>query len=174
MSDISDRNTVILVFIFAYIYINYIRIKINIKTDWHNLKCNPLNLWMGSFYKDATASNNDLKNCIDVMSAKSINLGLETAFKKQTSMMNDIEKKETELNEYANTIDENINGTNGLISKYDDNEEVLNDINDKQNSYNTINNTLATNNSSNPLYNFTSSINDIFTKINTFLPKYTN
>ncbi len=88
--------------------------------------------------------------------------------------MDDIAQQETKLNNYANTISEEINGTNGLISKYDDNEEVLNDIQDLQNSYNTINTTLATRSSSNPLYNFTSTINDIFTKINTFLPKYTS
>ena len=171
MSDISDRNIVITVFVFTFIYINYLRMKIDIKNDWENMKCNPMNLWSRSFFGDVKTANNNFNTCINALSAESIETGLKTAYKKQTDAMNEISKQEANMKTYLNKIDKDINGPGGLISMYNVNESKIDDIKNQQTTYQTINNLLTSKDETeNNLYNFTTNVKNIFDNIKQYLP----
>jgi hypothetical protein len=171
MSDQSDRNIVIFVFVFAFFYLNYLRIKINIRNDWENMRCNPMNLWTSSFFKDAKTANNNFNTCINSLSAESINAGLQTAYQKQQDAMNTIANQETTLSSYLSGINNTINGSGGLVDQYKINEIKINDLKEKQITYGAVNDLLTTKDTSiNNLYNFTNSINTIFSNIKNYLP----
>lgn len=170
MSDQSDRNIVLFIFITAFIYMNYLRIKIDIQNDWENMKCNPMNLWTSSFFKDAKTANTNFNNCINKLSAGSIEAGLQAAYIKQQQAMNEIANQETKLNGYLTTITDAVNGPGGLVDQYNINEIKLNDLKEKQITYGTINETLKTNTYDNNLYKFTDNVQTIFNNIKQYLP----
>ncbi len=175
MSDSSDRNIVIFVFIVAYFYINYIRIKIDIKNDWENMRCNPMNLWTSSFIRDANTANTNFKNCINTLSSDAINKGLQDAYNKQYNALKQINNKETILQGYLGQINNQLTGTGGLAEQYKLNELKIDDIKDKQTTYKTINDLLSSKDpNTNTLHGFTTEIKNIFTKIKEYLPSITS
>ena len=64
MSDTSDRNFVIIMFIILYAYMLNIQKRISVKDDWSNKKCNPLNLFTSSLYDTQEESNKKFGTCI--------------------------------------------------------------------------------------------------------------
>ncbi len=170
MSDQEDRNIVIFVFLFAFFYLNYLRIKIDIKNDWENMRCNPMSLWTSSFFKDSKTANADFTKCVDTMSASAITAGLQSAYDKQTEAITNIANQETVLRTHIDGINEKINGQRGLISQYQINETKIDDIKDKQTTYGTINTLLTTKDETeNNLYNFTTNVKNIFDNIKNYL-----
>jgi hypothetical protein len=170
MSDSSDRNIVIVIFIIAFIYINYIRIKIDIASNWENMKCNPMNLLTSSYFRDPVLANNMFHNCINNLSANAIEQGLQTAYKKQADAINSISNQEAVLKGYLDVINNNVTE---VQEKLDSNNLELDDIRNRQDTFNRINTELATTDpTTNKLYNFTTSINNIFNNIKTILPSF--
>jgi hypothetical protein len=175
MSDQSDRNIVIFIFVFAFFYLNYLRIKIDIRNDWENMRCNPMNLWTSSFFKDPKTANANFNTCINSLSSESINIGLRSAFIKQNQAMEKIADQETILSSYLTDINNEINGHGGLVDQYKVNETKIDDIKDKQINYQTVNEVLTTKDeSTNNLYNFTNNIKTIFDNIKNYLPTLQN
>lgn len=171
MSDSADRNIVIFIFLFTFIYINYLRIKIDIKNNWENMRCNPLNLWTSSFFKDEKTSNSQFKECINSLSSQSIENGLQTAYKKQADAMAQIGNQENVLKGHFNNVDNNIDQT---LTQYNINETKIDDIKQKQTTYKTINQLLSTKDTdTNSLYNFTTNVRNIFNNIQSYLPSIT-
>ena len=167
MSDSSDRNIIMFVFIFMFIYINYLRIKIDIKNDWENMRCNPMNLWTSSFFRDPKIANSNFNSCINSITNKSIETGLEQAYTKQKEALQEISNQETLLRTHLENIEENINNTG---SKYDVNESKIDEIQEEQTTFNTINDLLTEKTTNNNLYNFVTSVNNIFNNIKDYLP----
>jgi hypothetical protein len=171
MSDQSDRNIVITVFVIAFFYMNYLRIKIDIKNDWENMKCNPMNLWTSSFFKDPKTANSNFNSCINTLSSDSINSGLQAAYKQQQIATGELSNMETKLKGYLQDIENNISGHGGLVDQYKINETKIEDLKEKQTTYSTINTLLAQKDpDKNNLYNFTNNVKDIFDNIQTYLP----
>lgn len=170
MSDSSDRNIVMFVFVFIFIYINYLRIKIDIKNDWENMRCNPMNLWTSSFFRDPVIANKNFNNCINSITSHSIQLGLDDAYKKQKEAIEEISNQETILRTHLETIDRNINQTGGLKDQYNINESKIEEIKEEQITNKTINNLLTDKTETNNLYNFTTNVNSIFNNIMRYLP----
>jgi hypothetical protein len=171
MSDSSDRNIVIFVFVMTFLYINYLRIKIDIKNDWENMKCNPMNLWVSSFFKDSATANIDFNKCINSISTESIDKGLQRAYDKQVEAIQQISNQEGVLKSYLDSINNNINGPDGLIDQYKINEIKVDDIKEQHTTYKTINQLLASKDiDSNNLYDFTTKVKNIFDNIKNYLP----
>ena len=170
MSDQSDCNVVVTIFVLAFFYLNYLRIRIDIKNDWNNIKCNPMNLWISSFFKDPKTANTDFNNCINSMSSAAIDAGLQTAYNKQQDAIDEIANQETNLNNYLSTFNNLVNGSGGLIDQYKINKTQLDDLGKKQTTYGTINELLETKTDNNSLYRFTDNVQTIFNNIKEYLP----
>jgi hypothetical protein len=171
MSDQADCNIVVFVFLFSFFYLNYLRIKIDIKNDWENMRCNPMNLWTSSFFKDEATANSNFNKCINTMSADAINAGLQNAFDTQTKAMTQIANQERVMKNYLDEINININGTGGLVDQYKNNELKIDDIKQKQTTYGAINEVLTTKDGiQNNLFDFTNNVKNIFDNIKNYLP----
>jgi len=123
MSDTSDRNFVLIMFIGVYFYMLTIQTRISLKNDWDNTKCNPLNLFTSSFYQTEQESYNKFGNCIKEFSkgvAKSELTSIvdkqNDNFKRVSSLANkNMNEINTTLKEKTNMIDKNYKETNEKI-----------------------------------------------------------
>lgn len=168
MSDIADRNIVMFIFFFTFVYINLLRIRINFKNDWENMKCNPMSLWSNSMFGDEKIATQHFNQCINTLSSEAITRELDSAYAQQTSAMDAVTAQERVLREYQGTVSTEIQGTN---VKIDANLVKIEDIKDKQIQNQNINEILTTKNTDdNTLYKFTSTINTIFNNIKEYLP----
>jgi gas vesicle protein len=135
MSDTSDRNFVLIMFLVVYAYLLNIQTRISLKNDWDNTTCSPLNLFTSSFYQSDQESNNQFGNCVKQFS-KGIASGeltnmvntQNTEFEKVTSLatnnMNDINKNITEK---SNDIVKRYNKTNEKIDSTDNSIKAIKD-----------------------------------------------
>ena len=164
MSDTSDRNFVLVMFIGVYFYMLTIQTKISLKNDWDNTKCNPLNLFTSSFYQTEQESSNQFGNCIKEFSkgvAKSelssmVNKQNED-FKRVSSLANNnMNEINSTLKEKTNVIDKNYKETN---QKIENTSSYLNTIK----SYEV---TIPK-----KIEDFKNDVKDIFSRISTYMNK---
>jgi hypothetical protein len=123
MSDTSDRNFVLIMFIVVYAYMLNIQTSIRVTSDWNNTMCNPLNLFTSSLYQSEQESYDKFGKCIKQFSRGVAAEELSTMADKQnkefqkvstlaTNNMADITKT---LNKSTNELSEKYNNTNKNI-----------------------------------------------------------
>jgi hypothetical protein len=168
MSDSSDRNIVLLIFVGMFIYLYILRIKTLTLNDWSNMKCNPLILWSNSFVKDPIESKNDFKNCIINMTDSTVNDSLNQAYLNIKTQTDEINTIKSSLDENLIKIDSHVTDMN---TKYGTTKNNIDNLNTNIATMNDINSTISTPDSStNGLYSFANTINTIFNNINSYLP----
>ena len=164
MSDTSDRNFVLILFIGVYIYMLNIQTRISLKNDWDNTKCNPLNLFTSSFYQTEQESSNQFGNCIKEFSKGVAKSELSTMvnkqnedFKRVSSLANNnMNEINSTLKEKTNVIDKNYKETN---QKIENTSSYLNTIK----SYEV---TIPK-----KIEDFKNDVKDIFSRISTYMNK---
>ena len=114
MSDTSDRNFVLIMFIFVYVYMLNIQTRISLKNDWDNTKCNPLNLFTSSFYQSEQESYNQFGNCV-----KQFSKGVaKSELSSMVNIQNDEFQKVSELaNKNMNQITTTLKEKTDMIDK---------------------------------------------------------
>jgi hypothetical protein len=133
MSDTTDRNFVLIMFVIVYSYMLNIQTSIKVRSDWNNTMCNPLNLFTSSFYQSEEESYNQFGRCIKQFSKGVASEELSTLAKKQS---NEFEKVSTlatnnmaditrTLNRSTEAINNNYNNTNKKIADTDKSIKVL-------------------------------------------------
>jgi len=135
MSDTSDRNFVLIMFIIVYAYMLNIQTSIRVTSNWDNKMCNPLNLFTASLYQNEKESTSQFGNCIKEFSrgvaAKELsnladkqNEKFEKVSTLATNSMSSInktlEKSTTDLNDKYNKTNENIDNTKASIKALSD------------------------------------------------------
>lgn len=164
MSDTSDRNFVLIMFIGVYIYMLNIQTRISLTNDWDNTKCNPLNLFTSSFYQNEQESYNQFGNCIKQFSKGIAKDEVSTMVNTQ----NDEFKKVSELaNKNMNQINTTLKEKTDMIDKdYDKTNLKI----DKTTSYlNTIKSYETT--IPEKIELFKNDVKDLFSRISTYMNK---
>jgi archaellum component FlaC len=164
MSDTSDRNFVLIMFIVVYIYMLNIQSRISLKNDWDNTKCNPLNLFTSSFYQSEQESYNQFGNCI-----KQFSKGVA---KSELSSMVNVQNDEFE--KVSNLANKNMNRINNTLKEktrvIDKNYKETNKNIDNTTSYlNTIKSYEAT--IPNKIEDLKNEVKNIFSRISTYMNK---
>ena len=127
MSDTSDRNFVLIMFIIVYAYMLNIQTSIRVTNDWNNTMCNPLNLFTSSLYQSEQESYNQFGRCIKQFSKGVAADELSSLAKKQntefekvsTLAKNNMVDITNTLNRSTNIINDNYNNTNKKIENTD-------------------------------------------------------
>jgi hypothetical protein len=107
MSDTSDRNFVLILFIGVYIYMLNIQTRISLKNDWDNTKCNPLNLFTSSFYQNEQESYNQFGNCV-----KQFSKGIA-----KDELSNMVDTQNDEFKRVSNLANKNMNKINNTLKE---------------------------------------------------------
>ena len=164
MSDTSDRNFVLIMFIGVYIYMLNIQTRISLTNDWDNTKCNPLNLFTSSFYQNEQESYNQFGNCIKQFSKGIAKDEIST----MVNVQNDEFKKVSDLaNKNMNQINTTLKEKTDMIDKdYDKTNIKI----DKTTSYL---NTIKSYESTIPekIEVFKNDVKDLFSRISTYMNK---
>ena len=165
MSDSADRNIVIGVFLFFYVYICYIRAKINIKNDWQNLKCNPTYMFATSLFESNAKSKQNFQECVLKMTNNALNDKLDQVYKQRTKDMSRVSQLSKDLSMVGNNVDTTKKYIDKSIQSTNDS---LDQIKNAQTEQTKLNNNVAAG-----LNTFTSSFNNVFKNINSYLPTIT-
>ena len=62
-NDYINRNIVLTIFFIFYIYLNYNSNQLKRKKNWKGVKCNPLEMVIGSIF-DPNSSNSQFEQCM--------------------------------------------------------------------------------------------------------------
>jgi uncharacterized membrane protein len=67
MSDNTDLSIIIIILFSFIIYVYYVRRTIDAKYDIHNIKCNPINLFLKSINEDPEQSIDNFAECVQLL-----------------------------------------------------------------------------------------------------------
>jgi len=67
MSDTTDLSIIIIIIFLFLLYVYYIRKVINAKYNIHNIKCNPVNLFLKSINADSAESIDNFAECVQLL-----------------------------------------------------------------------------------------------------------
>lgn len=124
-SDKSSRNITLIVFFIFYLYLDYQKSKLIIQKSPTNLKCDPIQMMIGSVFEGEESANNTYKNCMqysmnDALVKKEIEMNQQSEDFGE-KMKEYIEDKTTDYNEdqdkAVKLINENINNSSDLIKQ---------------------------------------------------------
>ncbi len=124
-SDKTARNITLIIFFIFYLYLDYQRSKLIIAKSPTNLKCNPIQMIIGSIFEGEESANKTYKNCMEYSMNNTLN-EREIEMNKQASDFSDKMSKyiDEETNEFidnqdaaVNLINQNINNTSDLIQQ---------------------------------------------------------
>jgi hypothetical protein len=160
MDDSFNRNLVIIIFIVAYFYMNFMSIQIRSRSGWNNLTCNPMKLFSNSLFQTQEDANRDFERCIvNLSSATTTNL-----FKKQSEEQQNVLAGLSVIeNEYTDLTD---NVRNYVTDVSNITTEYTNQINTLTQSQENANELNAT--ASNNVRNFMFNLDDMFNNISEF------
>ena len=164
MSDTSDRNFVLIMFIGVYFYMLTIQTRISLKNDWDNTKCNPLNLFTSSFYQTEQESYNQFGNCIKEFSKGVAKSELSSIVDKQNVAFKEVSNlANNNMNEITSTIKEK---TNIIDKNYKDTNKKIDDTSSYLNTIKTYEATIPK-----KIDDFNNDVKDIFSRISTYMTK---
>jgi len=164
MSDTSDRNFVLIMFIGVYFYMLTIQTRISLKNDWDNTKCNPLNLFTSSFYQTEEESYNKFGNCIKEFSKGVAKSELSSIVDKQNVAFKEVSNlANNNMNEITSTIKEK---TNIIDKNYKDTNKKIDDTSSYLNTIKTYEATIPK-----KIDDFKNDVKDIFSRISTYMTK---
>ncbi len=164
-SDTTDRNIVIFMFLFFYIYLAYIRRQIDIMKDWSQYRCNPLYLFVSSFIVSNDKSISNFDNCVNSMASTTIDNSLRKANLQQMNIAQKITSMSEEISNNNNTISTTLNDVNSRNTDISNN--IVNILNIQDTNKQLLKEYDASNNSINT---FTTRVNEIFNNIKQYLP----
>ena len=164
MSDTSDRNFVLIMFIGVYFYMLTIQTRISLKNDWDNTKCNPLNLFTSSFYQTEQESYNQFGNCIKEFSKGVAKSELSSIVDKQNVAFKEVSNlANNNMNEITSTIKEK---TNIIDKNYKETNKKIDDTSSYLNTIKTYEATIPK-----KIDDFKNDVKDIFSRISTYMTK---
>ena len=164
MSDTSDRNFVLIMFIGVYFYMLTIQTRISLKNDWDNTKCNPLNLFTSSFYQTEEESYNKFGNCIKEFSKGVAKSELSSIVDKQNVAFKEVSNlANNNMNEITSTIKEK---TNIIDKNYKDTNKKIDDTSSYLNTIKTYEVTIPK-----KIDDFKNDVKDIFSRISSYMTK---
>ena len=119
-NDYANRNIVLIIFVLFYIYLSHVSSQLKRSKNWNGVKCNPLEMVIGSIF-NAEDSNNQFQKCMQY----SVSNDHEERIKQYSSEIN------TELQSNINKLSAGTsNGQNVADSLL---EETASEINNLQN-----------------------------------------
>jgi archaellum component FlaC len=164
MSDTSDRNFVLIMFIGVYFYMLTIQTRISLKNDWDNTKCNPLNLFTSSFYQTEQESYNQFGNCIKEFSKGVAKSELSSIVDKQNVAFKEVSNlANNNMNEITSTIKEK---TNIIDKNYKDTNKKIDDTSSYLNTIKSYEGTIPK-----KIDDFKNDVKDIFSRISSYMTK---
>jgi hypothetical protein len=164
MSDTSDRNFVMILFIGVYFYMLTIQTKISLKNDWDNTKCNPLNLFTSSFYQTEQESSNQFGNCIKEFSKGVAKSELSSMVDKQNE---DFKRVSSLANNNMNEINSTIKEKTNIIDKnYKETNKKIENTSSYLNTIKSYEETIPK-----KIEDFKTDVKDIFSRISTYMNK---
>jgi len=133
MSDTSDRNFVLIMFIIVYAYMLNIQTSIRVTNDWNNTMCNPLNLFTSSFYQSEKESYDKFGKCIKQFSKGVAKDELSSLANEQNDKFKEVSTLATNnmvninktLEKSTKLLDDNYTSTNQKIDNTDRSVRVL-------------------------------------------------
>jgi hypothetical protein len=166
-NDITDRNIVIGLFILFFIYLAFVREKINITYNISELKCNPLYLFMSSIILSNTDSNNNFQNCVNNITIDTLDNELTKSRKQQYDITNKITTFTNNISSANNQITTSISN---ISSSFNNLSLDIADISNIQRTSN-INMSNYYNDSNSKINQFTTRISDLMNNMSTYLPQ---
>ena len=85
-NDYANRNIVIFLFTIYYIYLNFISSQLQRDRNWSGVKCNPLQMVLGSII-NSEGSNNSFKRCMQYSNTQELNSQFEKFAKENEDKM---------------------------------------------------------------------------------------
>ena len=138
MNDSFDRNLVVIIFLIAFFYLNFLSLQIRSKSGWTNTTCNPISLFSNSIFQSNEDANKDFEKCVVHLSA----VTTTNMFKKQrtdqekvVAKMSSIESKYDKLSNHVGDY------TKEVKNVVDDYKNEIGKVKDTQNNANTLNKT---------------------------------
>ena len=160
MNDSFDRNLVVLIFIVAITYLNFLALQIRTRSGWTNITCNPLNLFANSIFQSQEDANKDFERCV-------VNLSAATTtqlFKKQKDDQEKVVTNLTKIEDQYGTLAKSVDGyTKEVTSVVDDYNAKIQNVKDSQNKANELNKATTKN-----IDTYIQSIEDIFRNIKSY------
>ena len=132
-SDVTNRNIIILVVLLYYMFIKYKRTQIMMKKNIKGIKCNPLQMVVGSMF-EGSSDNNQFSDCLEYAASEKLLENQNDILEKQKEDYKQLLGQINTANDYsysANTREKErlFNMVNNRINTVDDLVEQQKEIN---------------------------------------------
>ena len=107
-SDLMNRNIVLAVFVLFYTYLSYASSRLKQSKNWRGVKCNPLEMVIGSIF-DAGDSNSAFEKCMQYSVSEEQEKRIQDHY---TEVNEHMQKK---INELTSGIKRDENATNTML-----------------------------------------------------------
>jgi ABC-type transporter Mla subunit MlaD len=160
MNDSFDRNLVVLIFIVAITYLNFLALQIRTRSGWTNITCNPLNLFANSLFQSQEDANKDFERCVvNLSAATTTNL-----FRQHRDDQERVVTNLTTIEEQYGTLAKSVDGyTKEVSSVVDDYNKKIDSVKESQQKANELNNTTTK-----KIDTYIQNIEDIFRNIKSY------
>ena len=117
-NDLINRNIVLTVFVLFYGYLSYVSSRLKQSRNWTGVKCNPLEMVIGSIV-DAGNSNSVFEKCMQYSVSEEQEKRIQDHY---TKVNEDMQKK---INQLTNGIKYDENATDALLGDTADQINIL-------------------------------------------------
>ena len=124
-SDTTNRNIIILFFLFYYLYIRYRQTQLKKTRGFNKIKCNPFQMMVGGMINEEEASKS-FQYCMEYSTSEKTRMAIDDAKKKYEKNVDNI----------VNDISNNVSDGNDKTKKQQ--EKLFEFVNQKTNSVNDL------------------------------------
>lgn len=160
MNDSFDRNIVILVFLYAIGYLNYISLQIRSKSSWSNMTCNPMNLFTNSLFQPQEDANRDFEKCVISLSAQTTTNMFKQQRADQEKVVANLSGIESKYDKLSSKVE---NYTKEVTTVVDDYNKQIDGVKQTQDKANNLNKTTTKN-----IDTYLSNLQEIFGNIKSY------
>jgi len=112
--DEQHRNIILFVFFASYLYFYFVQSKIDLKRDWANRKCNPLNMFIGSLYMPNEDATRNFGSCVSQYTTNMIEKQMTDI---STTTIGQMTTSVENLNRRVNVLNENVSNTSLTLNQ---------------------------------------------------------
>ena len=141
MNDSFDRNLVILIFIFALSYLNYLTLKIRSKSGWSNVTCNPMSLFTNSIFQTDEDAKKDFQKCVVGISAATTTSMFRQQRNEQEKVITRLSGIEEEYDKLSTMVDGYTKEVTNVVGDY---TSKIEEVKTTQKEANELNHTTTT------------------------------
>jgi len=140
MSDVTDRNLILAIFLVSYIYIQFLAMQSRNRSGWSNLTCNPLGLFVNSLFQTQEEATKDFQRCVVNISASTTTDLFQKERAGQEEVLANMSTIETE---YANLTDAVVQYKSKIDETTEDYTQKIEVIKELQKDANQLNQTTS-------------------------------